>query len=155
MNLKLSIIVCFLFIYNLNFAQDIRKFGTYASSIERIALKSDSTFIFCRAVCLNNKTVSGRYKVENGIYYLDVTHRITDNLPMSIMTLYDTAHIYLANRTINIPLQPHVIKLFYPMDLGVPEKLIFKKGQLRAWYSTDKKYKIFNKTTHFIRNNFE
>jgi hypothetical protein len=153
MNLKLAIIIELSFICNLNLAQETSIFGTYAYSIERIALKPDSTFIFCRAVCLMNTTVSGRYKLENGVCYLDVTHRIKDNQPISIITLHDTAHIYLTNRTINVPLKPHVIELFYPMDLGVPEKFIFKKGGLLAWDSFNKKWKLFNKTTHLLTVN--
>lgn len=151
MSIKSRLILSLLFSSIFGYSQGKTTFNTYTDGhTERIALKADSTFIFCRAICTLNKTVSGKYTVKNGIYYLNAMHLEHDAVPIGIITLNDTAHIYFPNKTINYPLAPKIITINYPLDLGVPEKLTFRNGEMFVWDSRSNNWILFYPTTNSL-----
>lgn len=151
MSIKSPLILSLLFSSIFGYSQGKTTFNTYTDGhTERIVLKADSTFIFCRAICIFNKTVSGKYTVKNGIYYLNAMHLEHDAVPIGIITLNDTAHIYFPNKTINYPLAPKIITINYPLDLGVPEKLTFRNGQMLVWNSNSNRWTLYYPTTNSL-----
>ena len=143
MHLKLFLALVLSLSMTHTYAQSKKSFITYVSGIYRIALTSDSSFIFSRAICLQEKTVTGKYRVEKGIYHLDVQHRVRDSDPQDVVTLYDTAHVYFPNKTLSFPLEPTTFEIYYPMDLDVPEKLTFRDGQMWVWHPRSKSWGLW------------
>ena len=91
MSIKSPLILSLLFSSIFGYSQGKTTFNTYTGgNNKRIALKSDSTFIFCSTF---GKTVSGKYTIKKSIYYLmcctlNMIPSLLGELPSMIQRVY-------------------------------------------------------------------